>query len=70
MLNGEGKLEFKEGVETIKQVEYEDWDRIKEVVVNDGAKAIGDSAFSGCKELTAVTVPSTVVEIGSQAFSG
>jgi hypothetical protein len=55
-------------VETIKQVEEEDRDKIKEVVVNDGAKAIGEYAFKGCKELTAVTVPSTVVEIGSHAF--
>ena len=67
-LDGEGKLVFKEGVETIKQVEEEDQEKIKEVVINEGAKVIGGSAFSGCSDLTAVSVPSTVVEIGKGAF--
>ena len=67
-LDDEGKLVFKEGVDTIKQVEKEDQKEIKEVVINEGAKVIGEQAFSDCDELTAVSVPSTVVEIGSWAF--
>ena len=69
-LDGEGKLVFKEGVETIKKVEKEDRKKIKEVIINEGAKIIGKDAFDRCNELTAVSVPSTVVEIGSGAFCG
>ncbi|GMI30163.1 hypothetical protein TeGR_g6107 [Tetraparma gracilis] len=67
-LYDEGTLVFKEGVETIKKVEGEDRGDIKDVIINEGAKVIGGSAFSQCYELTAVSVPSTVVNIGSQAF--
>jgi hypothetical protein len=67
-IDDEGKLVFKEGVETIKPVEEDDKDKIKEVVINEGAKVIGKSAFMECGELAAVSVPSTVVEIGSWAF--
>jgi hypothetical protein len=59
---------FKEGVENVERVK--DSGRIKDVVINDGAKVIGEYAFYGCGELTAVSVPSTVVEIGSKAFEG
>ena len=73
-LEGEGKecikLVFKDGVETIKKVEKEDMQKINEVVINEGAKVIGRMAFYGCGELTVVSVPSTVVEIGIGAFSG
>ena len=69
-LDGEGKLVFKEGVETIKQVEEEDREKIKDVIINEGAKVIGGKAFYICTELTAVSVPSTVVEIGMAAFNG
>lgn len=31
---------------------------------------IGDNAFSGCKELTSVTIPNSVTSIGFGAFSG
>ena len=69
-LDGEGKLVFKEGVEKINEVEKEDKKKIKEVIINEGAKVIGGSAFSGCSDLTAVSVPSTVVEMGRCAFYG
>ena len=55
-------------------VRQEDQEKIKEVIINEGAKVIGEKAFgkdthtNGCRELTAVSVPSTVVEIGSFAF--
>ncbi|GMI57408.1 hypothetical protein TeGR_g9957 [Tetraparma gracilis] len=68
-LDAYGRATFKEGVETIKQVEKEDQTKIKEVIINEGAKVIGEGAFMFCDELTAVSVPSTVVEIGSEAFS-
>jgi hypothetical protein len=68
MLDAYGRATFKEGAETIEKVEWEDRDKITEVLVNDGAKAIGKDAFRWCGELTAVSVPSTMVEIGSDAF--
>ena len=71
-LDAYGRATFKEGVETIEQVEREDMEKIKEVIINEGAKVIGEHAFwgrdGGCDELTAVSVPSTVVEIGRGAF--
>ena len=40
---------------------------LREVVLNDGLKNIGDNAFRGCS-LDSITIPSTVVEIGTDAF--
>ena len=67
-LDAYGRATFKEGVETIKEVEKQDNEKIKDVIINEGAKVIGGSAFSQCYELIAVSVPSTVVNIGSHAF--
>ncbi|GMI39483.1 hypothetical protein TeGR_g14855, partial [Tetraparma gracilis] len=67
-LDAYGRATFKEGVETIKKVEEEDRKKINEVIINEGAKVIGEDAFQFCEELTAVSVPSTVVEIGFMAF--
>ena len=67
-LDAYGRATFKEDVETIKKVDEEDTEQIKEVIINEGAKVIGGKAFFNCDELTAVSVPSTVVEIGSEAF--
>ncbi len=36
----------------------------------DGARGIGAYAFSGCTNLTGVTIPDTVTSIGGSAFSG
>ena len=67
-LDAYGRATFKEGVETIETVEKEDREKIKDVIINEGAKVIGEGAFSRCEELTAVSVPSTVVEIGNSVF--
>ena len=72
-LDAYGRASFKEGVESINEVEREgaeDKEKIKDVIINDGAKCIENNAFDGCRELTAVSVPSTVMEIGNRAFYG
>ena len=38
--------------------------------VPQGVESIGDSAFSGCYELTSVAIPDSVTFIGKAAFSG
>lgn len=39
-----------------------------DVVIPEGVKKIGDSAFYSCKSLTSVTIPDSVTEIGEHAF--
>ncbi len=39
-----------------------------DVVVPDGVSAIGDGAFSHCKDITSVTLPDSVCSIGADAF--
>ena len=40
------------------------------IVIKDGTKGIGGSAFSGSSGLTSVTIPNSVTNIGGSAFSG
>jgi len=39
-----------------------------EVVLNEGLQKIGNGAFDECKWLQTVTIPSTVIEVGNDAF--
>ena len=43
--------------------------KIKEVIIKDGVKAIGDMAFEGCDQLQEITLPEELESIGLQAFS-
>ena len=38
--------------------------------IPDGVTTIGSGAFSGCRNLTSVTIPTSVITIGNIAFSG
>ena len=38
------------------------------VIIKDGTKGIADSAFSGCRSLSGITIPDSVTTIGSYAF--
>ena len=40
----------------------------KNTKIPDGVKRIGDSAFSGCGDLTSIGIPNSVTEIGDEAF--
>lgn len=42
---------------------------IKDLVIPDSVTSIGNLAFSGCCGLTSVNIPSSVLHIGSKAFS-
>ena len=43
--------------------------QLKTVTITSG-KSIGESAFSGCKGLTSITIPDSVTSIGENAFKG
>ncbi len=43
-------------------------DDIKEVVINDGATTIGDTAFYDCESLQCITIPKSITTIGDNVF--
>ena len=43
--------------------------RLREVVLSDRLKKVGQFAFQSCKSLQSITIPSTVTEIDRYAFS-
>ena len=43
---------------------------VKKVIINNGITNIGVSAFSGCSNLTNLTIPKSVSKIERWAFSG
>ena len=49
---------------------YKYRESIKQVKIGDGITGIGDYAFSGCTNLTSVTIPGNVTSIGDYAFGG
>ena len=40
------------------------------IVIKEGIKGIGDSAFDGCSGLTSITIPNSMTSIGKEAFVG
>lgn len=45
-------------------------ERIQTVIIQDGITSIGAWFFSGCGEITDISIPSSVTTIGDYAFSG
>nr|MCR4672705.1 leucine-rich repeat protein [Lachnospiraceae bacterium] len=43
---------------------------IEELIIEEGVTSVSTCAFEGCKNLTKVTLPSTLTAIGIQAFRG
>ena len=39
-----------------------------DIVINEGATVVGDSAFNGCSSITSVSMPNTVTTIGGSAY--
>lgn len=53
------------------ELNYSPWygnQSIKEVIIGDGITSIGDCTFTRCENLTSVTIPDSVTEIGEYAF--
>ena len=42
----------------------------KNTIFPNNVKSIGDNAFSGCSNMTSITIPSSVTSIGNSAFRG
>lgn len=67
VISGTGKMDaFEDGA----QPWADRRDEITSVVVEAGVTTIGKYAFSGCVNLTDVTLPNTVSSLGEYAFSG
>ena len=43
-------------------------EEVENIVIEEGVKGIGTSAFKGCENLTTVTIPASVMNIGKGAF--
>ena len=43
---------------------------VKEVIIEEGITYIGKSNFEGCRELSKITIPDTVTNMGSSVFIG
>ena len=48
---------------------YLNGEEVKDLVIPNSVKSIGESAFSGCSGLTSVTIPNSVKSIGDYTFS-
>ena len=73
-LNGNGVLTISgtgnmPNYSSTSQPWYKYRESIKQVKIGDGITGIGDYAFSGCTNLTSVTIPGNVTSIGDYAFS-
>lgn len=55
--------------ETVKTPWDDNKAQIKKVVVDEGLKSIGDYSFYSCSNLTEVSLPRGIVEIGTYAFA-
>ncbi|GMI19872.1 hypothetical protein TeGR_g11772 [Tetraparma gracilis] len=65
-LDDEGKLVFKEGVETIERVMEEDMEQIREVIIPKGAKTIAESEKLPSDFIE--KLPASVTKIARDAF--
>ena len=47
---------------------YEERQAVKKIIINNGITAIGMSSFSGCSEVTSVSIPASVTSVGKYSF--
>ena len=65
-ISGSGKMKDTHTPSYVPWYNYRD--RINNVIIKDGVKSIGETAFWDCKRLTSITLPASVTAIGSYAF--
>ena len=66
---GVRRIIFGDGVKRIPSGLCRDLKVLHSVTIPNSVTEIGNSAFSGCENLTSVTIPNSVTEIGDWAFS-
>ncbi len=66
IIYGSGKLDHWNSFSKYAWADYAE--QIREVVILQGITFIPQTAFSGCSNLTSVTIPASVTEIGGGAF--
>ena len=65
-------LTFEEGclIKTIQPYTFHNCSSLAGVFLHDGLEYIGSNAFDGSMKLKSITIPSSVIEIEEEAFSG
>lgn len=64
-----GKYKVPENITSIGKTAFTN-SSLEQIILPEGLKSIGISAFSSCKELTEIDIPDSVIKIGSEAFIG
>jgi hypothetical protein len=67
--NHAGKIVNKDGLNVQNGVLVKYYGNAKELVIPAGVTRIGDGVFSGCTELTSISIPASVTYIGNEAFA-
>ncbi|KAL7529432.1 hypothetical protein ACHAXR_002965, partial [Thalassiosira sp. AJA248-18] len=62
------RVKFRSTVTEVDDATFQHCRNLKEVVLNEGLRKIGASAFGNCKLLGSIRLPSTVTEVGKKAF--
>ena len=65
-ITGSGAMTDYHGTENVPWYEFRE--EIFRVELPEGLTRVGDNAFAGCRNLTAITLPGSVREIGDRAF--
>lgn len=70
MQSGEFEYKIEDGVLSLPDIEvYSDYERsLERVVIKEGVTKIENSTFASFEQLTSVSLPSTLVEIGERCF--
>jgi len=63
-------VQFHPSVTKIDNETFKECSRLREVILNEGLRKIGEGAFADCISLERIVFPSTVLEIGDDAFFG
>ncbi len=62
------KIEIKDGVTSIGNNVFRDFEKVSQVIIPASVTSIGQSAFEGCSSLSSVSLPSNLKTIGAYAF--